>query len=120
MLCDFWLANETLKSDFGDFSDSAPAFSFEEPSAFGFSDYPSPKFLSHPDFDGIDFSNAKTSPYLAEGKGQRVYWRNCIVKVYRKGEPDPTEEHGRCNGWTTLPGSVEVTFGGQGGSIKEE
>ena len=69
--------------------------------------------------DSIDFSNAKTSPYLVEGKGQKVYWRNCWVKVYEKGQSEPREQYDKCDGWAIVLGDIEVTFGGQGGSIKE-
>lgn len=67
----------------------------------------------------IDFSDAKTSPYLVEGNGQKVYWRNCWVKVYNKGQSEPREQYDKCDGWAIVLADTEVTFGGQGGTIKE-
>jgi len=68
--------------------------------------------------ENVDFSDASTSPLLVEGRGQTVYWQNCWVKVYDKGEPEPKEHHEKCSGQGTVPGTIEVVFGSQGGKIK--
>lgn len=57
---------------------------------------------------------------LVEGKGQRVYWRNCWLKVYRKGQSEPIEEHPeRCDGQGTVSADLEIAFSGSGGIIKQ-
>ncbi|PSN59586.1 hypothetical protein BS50DRAFT_579828 [Corynespora cassiicola Philippines] len=68
----------------------------------------------------FQFSDAKTSPYIVEGKGQKVYWRNCWIKVYDKGHSEPREQHEKCDGWAIVLADTEVTFGGQGGSVVEK
>ena len=68
--------------------------------------------------ESTDFSRAKTSPCLVEGKGQKVYWQNCWIKIYDKGEADPKEEIEVCSGWATVPGDVEVGFSGPDGCVK--
>ncbi|KAL2138254.1 hypothetical protein VTI28DRAFT_7182 [Corynascus sepedonium] len=68
--------------------------------------------------ESFDWSGAKTSPYLVEGKGQKVYWRDCWINVYEKGQSTPKKDIPKCSGWTTVSADVELEFGGQGGIIK--
>lgn len=68
----------------------------------------------------INFSEAENSSFLIEGKGQKVYWKNCWIKVYHKGEPKSTEEYNKCDGWVIILADIEVIFDGQGGSILEK
>ncbi|KAL6695134.1 hypothetical protein J3F84DRAFT_376191 [Trichoderma pleuroticola] len=70
--------------------------------------------------ESIDFSDAETSPYITIGKGQTVYWRNCTVKVYEKGQSKPKEQYKTCDGCAIVLGDIEVTFSGQGGIILEK
>lgn len=48
-----------------------------------------------------------------------MYWQNCSVKVYEKGQSEPKHEFGRCDGCATVPAEIELTFWGEGGKIKK-
>ncbi|KAF3060435.1 hypothetical protein CFAM422_011325, partial [Trichoderma lentiforme] len=65
------------------------------------------------------FSSSRTSPTFIEGRGQKVYWQNCWIKVYDKGETEPRQLVERCNGWAEVSRDINVQFGGKGGNIKE-
>ncbi|KAL7783402.1 hypothetical protein V8C37DRAFT_397283 [Trichoderma ceciliae] len=67
----------------------------------------------------FDFSNATTSPTFVEGRGQKVYWQNCWIKVYDKGQTESRQLIDKCDGWAVVLGDTNVLFGGQGGSVKE-
>jgi len=67
----------------------------------------------------IDFSTHDTAntPQWIEGKGQRVYWRDCSVTVFEnRGEGRVLDER---EGQGMVPSNVELYFAGEGGKIKQ-
>ncbi|KAL7940740.1 hypothetical protein V8C42DRAFT_336645 [Trichoderma barbatum] len=68
----------------------------------------------------FDFSSALKSPVFIKGRGQKVYWQNCWIKVYDKGQTEqPREWYDVCDGWVILLDDRDVGFGGEGGNIRE-
>ena len=54
-----------------------------------------------------------------EGKRQVIYWKDCWVKVYKKGERVIQEEYGKCDGYATVIDGLEIVLSGRQGVIKE-
>ncbi|EGY23488.1 uncharacterized protein VDAG_04926 [Verticillium dahliae VdLs.17] len=67
--------------------------------------------------DADFFKDAKTSPTTVDGSGQTVYWQNCSVLVFEKG--NLTDRKGICDGEGEVRKGLTVWFGG-GGKVKEE
>jgi len=72
----------------------------------------------------IDFTtrDAENTPKWIEGKGQRVYWRDCYGTAYEKdnrGKRGEGTSLQKRNGQGTVPSNVELYFAGEGGKLKE-
>lgn len=63
----------------------------------------------------FDLSDAWTSPCIIKGKGQKVYWRNCAIKLFIKGRSSYEELHEITDGdgWVIVPYNIELRFGGE-------
>ncbi|KAI0438941.1 hypothetical protein F4803DRAFT_533189 [Xylaria telfairii] len=69
----------------------------------------------------ISFDNARPTPRWIVGKGQRVYWRRCFIRVYTATNRLPAQENTEtCDGQAVVPQGTELFLGGEGGRVKEE
>ncbi|KAH8160819.1 hypothetical protein CIB48_g7428 [Xylaria polymorpha] len=70
---------------------------------------------------GISFDDARPTPKWIIGKGQKIYWRRCFIRVYtttnRLSAQQNTET---CDGQAVVPQGTELFLGGEGGRVKEE
>ncbi|KAI0550167.1 hypothetical protein F4679DRAFT_222287 [Xylaria curta] len=68
------------------------------------------------------FADAEGCPTTVVGRGQRIYWQNAVILIYRTGhESEPIgREAEPCSGEATVPKGISLWFGREGGRVKEE
>lgn len=67
-------------------------------------------------FDGADVISA---PIWLDGKGQKIYWKGCVVKVYNScNKFKAIALHTTCDGQAIVPEGTDVFLGNKGGLIK--
>ncbi|RTE75451.1 hypothetical protein BHE90_010084 [Fusarium euwallaceae] len=67
------------------------------------------------------FVDARSTPYVAVGEGQKVYWKDCILKIYKStdtSKPIETLDTASDGEGLVLKGTT-VWFGGKNGKVKE-
>ena len=64
------------------------------------------------------FKDAKEGPYVVEGSGQRVYWKQCTIIEYGTDEITVMGRHSMCDGEATVDRGTKLYFGE--GKVKEE
>lgn len=58
-------------------------------------------------------------PITVEGSGNRVFWKNCIIRVYKTDNTDEhIDEHDYCDGESVVPRGISLWFGGKPGISK--
>lgn len=68
----------------------------------------------------ISFDDCFTAPRWIVGKGQRIYWKSCFVRVYASNDKHKTvATHAICDGQGEVPEGTEVFLGGKSGLVKE-
>ncbi|KAI0452947.1 hypothetical protein F5B21DRAFT_481642 [Xylaria acuta] len=70
---------------------------------------------------GITFDDAQPTPEWIVGRGQRIYWRRCFVRIYTTTNKLYAHKHtDTCDGQAIVPQGTELFVGGEGGQVKEE